>query len=121
MSSHDVEFSVIRETHIVSVTNDDTSVVVVEAGKNFIEVVAAGPQGPAGIGAEEEMFDMEIDSSNPAAVYIGYAQPGTAKATAGWRIKRVSDSGTSVSVEWAGGTADFVNIWNDRASYTYGP
>lgn len=121
MSSPDIEFSVLLENNIVSVFSSGESTVTVEADTNIVEIVSAGPQGPAGLGAEEELYDMEIDSSNPSAVYIGYASPGTAKSSASWRIKKVSDSGTSVSVEWAGGTANFVNIWDNRASYTYGP
>jgi hypothetical protein len=121
LSTPDVEMSVVVEKHVVSITSDDPNVVFIESGRNFVEISAAGPQGPAGDGVEEEMFDMEIDSSNASSVYIGYAQPGTAKSAAAWRIKRVTDTGTLVSIDWAGGTANFVNIWDDRSSYTYGP
>lgn len=113
---------VVQETNVSLVTDQsEAHVIFDQSGLNMVEISSPGPQGPAGVGVEEDMYDMEIDSSNPAAVYIGYAQPGTAKSDASWRIKKVSDTGTTVSIEWAGGTAGFNNVWSDRASYTYGP
>jgi hypothetical protein len=80
-----------------------------------------GPQGPAGNSTEEEMLDTEIDQTNPLVVYVGQAEPGTAKSAALWRIKRITESGTETSIDWAGGTSDFVHIWNNRTLLSYGP
>lgn len=51
--------------------------------------------------------------------YIGNAKPGVATSSAEWRIFRVTTSGDEVKTEFAGGTARFINIWDDRAGYSY--
>ena len=52
--------------------------------------------------------------------YIGEARPGTSPATAEWRIKKLTYSGTDPVVEsWADGTDDFIKSWALRTSYTY--
>jgi hypothetical protein len=91
---------------------------------NDVVIGTPGPPGPAGepgAGVEEEMLDTEIDQTNPLVVYVGQAQPGTAKSAALWRIKRITESGTETSIDWAGGSADFVNVWDNRTSLSYGP
>ena len=70
---------------------------------------------------EDEVYDIEIDTSVAGVTYVGQAQPGTAKSTAAWRIKKITDSAGGSSVDWANGNAEFVNIWDNRLSYTYGP
>jgi hypothetical protein len=54
-------------------------------------------------------------------IYIGEALPGSSKASALWRIKKVTYDGNNfiTDVQWADSTVDFVKVWNDRASYTY--
>lgn len=49
--------------------------------------------------------------------YVGYATPGTPTSSASWRIKRLTNA--SGNVEYAEGSADFVNIWNNRVSLSY--
>ena len=56
--------------------------------------------------------------SNP--IYVGEAIPGTSPATARWRIKMLTYSGTNVVISaWASGTDAFDKIWTSRATYTY--
>jgi len=53
--------------------------------------------------------------------YVGDAAPGTKTSVAKWRIKKIGYSGNaSVSTLFAGGTAEFDKIWDNRASYSYG-
>lgn len=81
-----------------------------------------GPQGEQGVPGEEELpYDTEIDDAGSGVVYIGQADPGSAKSSAVWRIRRITTVGTATTVDWAGGEATFVNIWDDRTSLTYGP
>lgn len=70
---------------------------------------------------EDEVYDIEVDTSIAGVTYVGQAQPGTAKGTAAWRIKKITDSAGGSSVDWANGNAEFINIWDNRLSYTYGP
>lgn len=57
-------------------------------------------------------------SSQPQ--YIGLAKPGTASSAAGWQIKRLSYSGTNVTViEFADGDTKFDNVWDNRAALSY--
>jgi hypothetical protein len=92
------------------------------ANDNRVLVSIPGPAGPPGpSGAEEEMLDTEVDQSVPGVVYVGEAVPGTNSAASLWRIKRITESGSATSVDWAGGTAGFVHSWDDRLTLTYGP
>lgn len=36
-----------------------------------------------------------------------------------WRIERIKKVGNVLMTEYANGTMEFVNIWDDRASYSY--
>lgn len=92
------------------------------ANDNLVSVAIPGPQGEQGpAGGEEEMLDTEVDQSVAGIVYVGEALPGTAASSPLWRIKRITESGASTSVDWAAGSSDFIHIWSNRASLTYGP
>jgi YD repeat-containing protein len=58
---------------------------------------------------------------NGNAIYIGGALPGTAQASTGWQIKRLSydGSGNMTAMEWADGDDNYDNVWGDRASLSY--
>lgn len=49
--------------------------------------------------------------------YIGEAQPGALTSAASWRIKRMTNSDSTIV--WADGNNSFDNIWDNRASLTY--
>lgn len=51
--------------------------------------------------------------------YVGEGLPGASTASAEWRIKRITTSGSSISSEWADGNDAFDNIWDNYASLTY--
>lgn len=54
-------------------------------------------------------------------VYLGMSAPGTSKAADKWQIKKFTydNNGFVTDVQFAGGTSEFVWIWDNRASYTY--
>ena len=60
------------------------------------------------------LYKKAIDKVSSVLMYVGEAVPGTASATAAWRIKRITPTG----VEFAG-TAVFDQVWNNRASLSY--
>jgi hypothetical protein len=66
----------------------------------------------------EQQYDRLIDTDGDYT-YIGEATPGTSRDAATWRIKRVYELGDDLEIIWADNTADFVKVWDDRATYEY--
>jgi len=101
---------------------DESSVVVSETEEVLLVFAGEqGPPGPPGAAAGEELpYAERTDFVGDDLIYRGYAEPGVAESASTWRIKRL-DIGVDgdVTTTWAGGTADFVNAWDDRASYIY--
>jgi len=63
---------------------------------------------------------LDYDASNNP-IYVGRASQGTAKASAGWQIRKLSfDANNNVTdVQYAGGVSAFNAIWNNRVSLAY--
>lgn len=61
-----------------------------------------------------------IDEASATVTYVGYAAIGSSNASAVWQIFKLSVSGAVTSVTWADSNANFDNVWDDRASLTYG-
>ena len=105
--------STIQETPVIITVNDVT---VYSAG-------VQGPAGPAGApGGEDEVpYAKRTDfENNDTIVYRGEADPGSADASAVWRIKRITfNAEGDATEEWADGNANFDNVWNDRATLSY--
>lgn len=65
-------------------------------------------------------FTMATEYSASKPIYIGEAEPGTLKASTGWRIKKITYSGDDATdIQWAGGNRNMDKIWDNRTSYTY--
>jgi len=60
-----------------------------------------------------------IDEVSDTVTYVGFALPSTATSDAKWRILKQEVSGTVTSTLYAGGTIEFVNVWNNRAALSY--
>ena len=79
------------------------------------------------LGWEKDTIDeegyTEVFSYNVAkdVEYIGYADPGSSKASALWRIKKISYNGDAniTDIQYAGGSTDFNKVWNSRTGYSY--
>ena len=54
-----------------------------------------------------------------STTYIGEADPGSALASAVWRIKRIQVVGDVSTILWADGNSNFDNVWNNRAALSY--
>ena len=96
-----------------------------------------GPRGPSGGGhgwlallAQDETttttdgeavkYARRIDVVSDTVMYKADALPGTSNAAAGWRISRITTNNEGdVTEEWAGGSADFDQVWDDRLSLIY--
>ena len=59
--------------------------------------------------------------TTPNVVYTGAAKPGSAEASAVWKITQTNLVGGSViSVLYANGSPSYTNVWTNRAGLTYG-
>ena len=106
-----------------------SSVIVVEAnntvsvGLESAEViVSGGAQGPQGLPAEEDMaYAKRTDFVGTDVIYRAEAIVGSTNASASWRIRKITFVGIEGDIveEWAGGTALFDKIWDNRLSLSY--
>ncbi len=60
-----------------------------------------------------------IDEVSATVTYIGWALPGTATSAAGWRVMRLTASGTQTIPAMADGDSLLNNVWDDRAALAY--
>ena len=67
----------------------------------------------------EVVLTTRMDEASSTITYVGEASIGTSSASAAWRIKRITTSGTQTIIEWADGNNNFDNIWDNRASLSY--
>lgn len=112
-----VDLSVIENQITLSIENDKIDVSVIEQP---VQVIIAESSTEV-IEAEEEVYDIEIDTSIAGVTYVGQALPGTASSDPSWRIKRIMETSTGSSVDWADGAAEFIHAWDDHLTLTYGP
>lgn len=63
---------------------------------------------------------VETDATTTAnKLYVGKADAGTAKSAAKWLIVRYDTAGDFGTDGYAGGVADFNQVWDDRASLSF--
>lgn len=60
-----------------------------------------------------------VDEASSTVTYVGEAATGTSLSSALWRIKRLTQSGNVLLIEWADGDGLFNNIWDNRAGLSY--
>jgi hypothetical protein len=73
-------------------------------------------------GELEVPYSQQVDFVGDDLIYKAWAATGSATTANVWRIQRITFVGTDddVVIEWADGDGNFDNIWDDRASLTYG-
>ena len=73
--------------------------------------------------AIDDYFTKAVDYDvNNNAIYVGYATPGSNKASAVWRIQKITYDANNnpTDIQWADSNTNFDNIWDNRTSGTYG-
>ena len=77
--------------------------------------------GEVALIVEDSKYTTALSYTEGNAIFIGDALPGSSKASAIWRIKKLTyDSDDNVTdIQWAGGVNTFAAIWNDRVSLSY--
>lgn len=115
--------SVVNEEEPVYIrTDDDIYNVIIDNDKVLVEIAdVIIKEVFEYVTEEDEVYDIEVDTSVPNVTYVGQALPGTAGSIASWRVKRITETSGGSSVDWANGTADFVHVWNDHLTFIYGP
>lgn len=115
--------SAVNEEHPVYIQNvDDLYNVVIDNDKVTVEIAdVIIKERVEYVTEEDEVYDIEVDTSVPNVTYVGQAMPGTPAGVASWRIKKITETSTGSSVDWANGSADFVHAWTDHLTLTYGP
>ena len=80
--------------------------------ESAVEVVIGGD-------SSEETITF-VDTASETILYIGSASIGTATSAASWKIKRVDLSTDTIKIEYADSDSNFDNVWDNRASLSYG-
>lgn len=70
-------------------------------------------------GEDQFRFDTFIDEASSTITYYGLASPGTATSSAKWRILRKQVVGNITKYRYANASAEFDQIWDNRASLDY--
>lgn len=103
---------------------EPTGIAVVQAGQwvnlswpAFIQTIA----GAIDMASE---FSRRSDFVGDTIIYRGEAVPGASDSAPVWRIKRIEfitggDGKQDIDEKWAGGSAAFANVWDDRATLGY--
>lgn len=63
-------------------------------------------------------YALRLDDAAPVT-YIGEALPGTAESAPAWRIKKITENGNDVDIEWADGAATFTQVWANHLALSY--
>lgn len=67
-----------------------------------------------------DLRQQKYDEVSTALAYLGFAAPDAVTSDAAWMIQKVVfGPAGSVGVAFANGNAEYVNVWDNRASLTY--
>lgn len=101
-------------TDYTETTDNSFTMVVAPSGSDV--VLASYPTEVLNVQGEDVVYEDEVDDTGTYK-YYGQANPGVATSGSTWRIRRLVWS--TLAVQFADGNANFDNIWDNRAGYTY--
>lgn len=78
------------------------------------------PTGETVVASVTVPLATRLDEASATVTYVGKAKMGSADASAVWQIQKISVSGNVTSITWADSNSAYDNVWNNRASLTYG-
>lgn len=61
-----------------------------------------------------------IDTTDGTVIYCGLAKVESLTSSAVWQIKRTTITGSVIQIEWADSNLNYDNVFDNRASLTYG-
>ena len=100
-----------------SITTGDIEIGAVEIKDGTTDTRAV--VGTDGLQTHVKRYTTKIDEPDANTTYIGEAALGSATSSAVWRIKKLSVSGTVITLAWAGGVETFTQIYDNRAALSY--
>lgn len=86
----------------------------------MVELLGFDGSGLQRLNADNLVTKLDYDGgTNP--VYIGLATPGTATSEAKWLIRKLTFDGSNnpTDIQFATGTPNYDQIWDNRASLSY--
>jgi len=117
-AKQDVAITQLSEVN-VKLTNDSQTTQLVDSDGTSQDIGSDGVNNASY--TQKSKLKTIVDSTTTTDMtYIGKALLTTLKSASSWQIMRIDDSGTVTIInQFAGGSADFVNVWDNRASFTY--
>lgn len=69
----------------------------------------------------EQIKDQQLllDQSDANNIYLAVGKIGLATSSAGWQIRKITTTGAILAIKYAGGSAAFDKIFDNRAGYSY--
>lgn len=64
-------------------------------------------------------YTKRFEEASAGVYYLGEAVLGSAEGSAVWRLQKITEVGSLLTIIWADGNSNFDNVWNDRATLTY--
>jgi beta-glucosidase-like glycosyl hydrolase len=105
----DLDTNILIDGNTTYVTSGDT---LHQAIVSLEDAIALG-------GGTVPSYALVLDDAGGGVTYVGEALPGSLTSAASWRIKRITEVGPDVSIEWSDGDSNFDNVWDDRLSLSY--
>ena len=84
-----------------------------------IQPVKIRPDGSVEVTTSSTPFAQKITQPDASSSYFAVAAVGTAQATASWQAYKMTTTGTSTTITWADGNANFDNVATDLTALTY--
>lgn len=67
-----------------------------------------------------ESTKLAVNSVDSTITYVGKAAMSSLSSSSVWQIKRLTETGSNLDIEWADGDAFYDNIWDNREALSYG-
>ena len=82
------------------------------SGESAIEVFGS-------FASVDAQYSTLVDLVSSSIIYLGEAATGSSPSAASWLIKKITISGSNISILCANGSASYNQIWDDRSTLTY--
>ena len=82
-----------------------------------IELALDVAQGPSGVIGSD--YTVRFEQISSTQFYRAEAESGSAESSNVWRVHKITVTGSTVDIKWAGGSSAFDKNWTNRSSYTY--
>ena len=73
----------------------------------------------SGVHSTDTLYSVKVDEVSATLLYVGEAAQGADPSAPVWRVRKLSTTGTVLSVQWADGNQHFDNVWSSRAALNY--